>query len=59
MDHKESPQDQIKSIIKLFSSGQTQEALVDIEALINDFPNEPLLFFLVARHKKHSMPLKS
>jgi tetratricopeptide (TPR) repeat protein len=44
MDYKESPQDQINSIIELFSSGQTQDALVDIEALINDFPNEPLLF---------------
>ena len=44
MDHKESPQDLIKPIIKLFFSGQVQEALNDVETLINDFPNEPLLF---------------
>jgi len=43
MDHKESPQDQIKPIIKLFFSGQVQEALDAVETLINDFPNEPLL----------------
>ena len=44
MDHKESPQDQIKPIIELFFSGKVQEALNDVEALINDYPNEPLLF---------------
>ena len=44
MDHKESPQDQINAIIGLFSSGQTQEALDAIDALIKDYPNEPLLF---------------
>ena len=44
MDHKESLQDQINSIIGLFSSGQTQEALSAIEALIKDYPNEPLLY---------------
>jgi len=44
MDHKESPQDQIKPIIELFFSGQAQEALDAVETLINDFPNEPLLF---------------
>ena len=44
MDHKESLQDQINSIIGLFSSGQTQEALHAIDALIKDYPNEPLLY---------------
>ena len=44
MDYKEPPQDQIKSIIELFFSGQVQDALDDVETLINDFPNEPLLF---------------
>jgi tetratricopeptide (TPR) repeat protein len=43
MDHKESLQDKINSIIGLFSSGQTQEALNSIEVLIKDYPNEPLL----------------
>jgi tetratricopeptide (TPR) repeat protein len=44
MDHKESLQDQINSIIGLFSGGQTQEALNAIEVLIKDYPNEPLLY---------------
>ena len=44
MDHKESPQDQINVIIALFSSGKTQEAIDAIEALIKDYPNEPLLY---------------
>jgi tetratricopeptide (TPR) repeat protein len=44
MNHKESPHDQIKPIIELFFSGQAQEALDAVETLINDFPNEPLLF---------------
>ena len=44
MDHKESLQDQINSIIGLFSSGQTQEALHAIDALIKNYPNEPLLY---------------
>jgi len=44
MDHKESPQELISPIIKLFFSGQLQEALNDVETLINDFPNEPLFF---------------
>ena len=37
-------QDQIKSIIELFSSGQIQEALDSVEALIKDHPNDSLLF---------------
>ena len=44
MNHKESPQDQINVIIALFSSGKTQEAIDAIEALIKDYPNEPLLY---------------
>ncbi|SVD52317.1 uncharacterized protein METZ01_LOCUS405171, partial [marine metagenome] len=37
-------QAQIKSVIALFSGGQIQEALDSVEALIKDYPNEPLLF---------------
>ena len=44
MDHEESPQEQIKPILKLFFSGQTQEALNAVEVLIKDYPNESLLF---------------
>ena len=38
------PQEQIKSIIALFSGGQVQEALDSVGTLINDYPHEPLLF---------------
>ena len=44
MNHKESPQDLIKPIIKLFFSGQVEEALDAVEVLIKNYPNEPLLF---------------
>ena len=44
MNHKESPQDQIKPIIELFFSGQVQEALDAVEVLIKDYPNDPLLY---------------
>jgi tetratricopeptide (TPR) repeat protein len=44
MDHKESPQELIKPIIKLFFSGQIQEALDAVEVLIKNYPNESLLF---------------
>ena len=37
-------QEQINSIIALISSGQTQEALEAIEALIKDHPNKPILY---------------
>ena len=37
-------QEQINSIISLFSSGQTQEALDSVRALIKDYPNEALLY---------------
>ena len=37
-------QEQINSIIALFSSGQIQEALDAVEALIKDYPDELVLF---------------
>jgi tetratricopeptide (TPR) repeat protein len=43
-DNQEPPQENIQSIIALYSNGQTQEALVNIEALVKDFPNSPLLY---------------
>jgi len=43
-DNQEPPQENIQSIVALYSNGQTQEALVDIEALVKDFPNSPLLY---------------
>jgi len=44
MHHEEFPQAKIQSAIALFSSGQIQEALVDIETLIKDYPYQPLPF---------------
>ena len=41
---KEFPQAKIQSAITLFSNGQIEEALVDIETLIKDYPYQPLLF---------------
>ena len=41
---EEFPQAKIQSAIALFSNGQIQEALVDIETLIKDYPFQPLLF---------------
>ena len=38
----EIPQEQINSIISLFSNGQAQEALDAVGALIKDYPNEPV-----------------
>ena len=38
------PQDQIKPILELFSSGQIQEALDAVEVLIKYYPNDSLLF---------------
>ena len=37
-------QEQINSIIALFSNGHIQEALDAVEALIKDYPNEPVLY---------------
>ena len=42
--NKEPPQANIQSIVALYSSSKIQEALVDIEALVKDFPNSPLLY---------------
>jgi len=42
--NKEPPQANIQSIVALYSSGKIQEALVDIEALVKDFPNSPILY---------------
>ena len=35
---------EINSVIALYSNGKIQEALNTVEALIKDYPNEPLLF---------------
>ena len=43
-DNQEPPQSNIQSIVALYSNNQIQEALVDIEALVKDFPNSPLLY---------------
>ena len=43
-DNQEPPQANIQSIVALYSNGQIQEALVDIEALVKDFPNSPILY---------------
>ena len=44
MYQQEPLQEQINSIIALFSSGQVQEALDAVAVLIKDYPNEALLF---------------
>jgi len=41
---QEPPQTNIQSIVALYSNGQIQEALVDIEALVKEFPNSPILY---------------
>ena len=43
-DNQEPPQANIQSIVALYSNDQIQEALVDIEALVKDFPNSPILY---------------
>ena len=43
-DNQEPPQSNIQSIVALYSNNQTQEALVEIEALVKDFPNSPILY---------------
>jgi len=42
--NQEPPQANIQSIVALYSNNQIQEALVDIEALVKDFPNSPILY---------------
>jgi len=44
MDHEESPQEQINSLITLFSNGHVQEALNAVETLIKSYPNDPVLY---------------
>ena len=44
MYQQEPLQEKIQSAIALFSGGQIQEALVDIETLIKDYPYQPLPF---------------
>ena len=44
MYQEELPQEKINSVIALYSNGQIQEALDSVEALIKDFPKEPLLY---------------
>ena len=34
------PQEQINSVLALYSNGQTQEALDSVEVLIEDYPYE-------------------
>jgi tetratricopeptide (TPR) repeat protein len=43
-DNQEPPQANIQSIIALYSNGKIQEALIDIEVLVKDFPNSPILY---------------
>ena len=38
------PKEQIQSAVSLINNGQAQEALETVEALIKDYPSEPLLF---------------
>jgi tetratricopeptide (TPR) repeat protein len=43
-DNQEPSQANIQSIVALYSNNQIQEALVDIETLVKDFPNSPILY---------------
>ncbi len=43
-ENQEPPQANIQSIIALYSNNQIQEALVEIEALVKDFPDSPILY---------------
>ena len=44
MYQQEPKQEKIHSVIELFTNGQIQEALVNVEALIKDYPDEALLY---------------
>ena len=44
MYQEELPQEQIQSVIQLYSSGQLQEALDTAGSLIKDYPNEAMLY---------------
>jgi outer membrane protein assembly factor BamD (BamD/ComL family) len=38
------PRTEINSVLALYSTGQTQEALGAVEALIKSYPNDPFLY---------------
>jgi outer membrane protein assembly factor BamD (BamD/ComL family) len=38
------PQNEINSVLALYSNGQIQEALGAVEALIKSYPNDPFLY---------------
>jgi Flp pilus assembly protein TadD len=40
------PQNEINSVLALYSNGQIQEALGAVEALIKIYPNDPFLYNL-------------
>ena len=42
-NHQEPPRDLVQSIINTFSKGQKKEAIIEIDALIKDYPLVPLL----------------
>jgi len=42
-NHQEPPRGLIQSIIDTFANGQKKEAIIEIEALIKDYPLAPLL----------------
>ena len=43
-NHKEPPRELLQSIIDVFSSGQKKEAIIEIEALTQDYSLSPLVF---------------
>ena len=47
MDFKELTQNQIYSLVELYSNGEAQEAIVKLDSLIINYPNEPILFNLL------------
>jgi tetratricopeptide (TPR) repeat protein len=47
MDSKELTQNQIYSLVELYSNGEAQEAIVKLDSLIINYPNEPILFNLL------------
>ena len=42
-NHQEPPRDHVQSVIDTFSKGQKKEAIIEIDALIKDYPLAPLL----------------
>ena len=43
-NNQEPPRELIQSIINTFSKGQKKEAIIELDALIKDYPLAPLLF---------------